>query len=248
MSSDPSFGEAPKRRLAMIPARSGSKGVPGKNLRVVAGQSLLARAIAVAQETGLFDRIYVSTDSDAYIDEAAEAGVDTPFKRPADLATDESLVADAIRHALDSFAARGESYDTLALLEPTSPLRTAEIVRETVDTAETDGWDAAFTVSPVAKKYHPLKQLHRSADGALSFCLPNARPNVNRQELDRSYVRNGLCYAIRVSSFLETHSLHGTRAKGILFEGDAISIDSLQDLNQVRQLLRDEAQTKGLTA
>lgn len=248
MSSDPSFGEAPKRRLAMIPARSGSKGVPGKNLRVVEGQTLLARAIAVAEATGLFDRIYVSTDSDEYVDEAARAGVETPFKRPAELATDESLVADAIRHALDTFEARGEDYDTLALLEPTSPLRTADIVRETVSTAETGDWDAAFTVSPVAKKYHPQKQLRRSAEGALSFCLPGARPNVNRQELDRTYVRNGLCYAVRVSSFLETHSLHGTRVKGILFEGDAISIDSIEDLSKVRRLLGDEAPMKGLVA
>ena len=237
MASDPTSGETRKRRLAIIPARSGSKGVPGKNLRVVDGQTLLARAIAVAQETGVFDRIYVSTDGDDYVAEAARAGIDTPFKRPAELADDKSLVADAIRYTLDMFAELGEPYDTLALLEPTSPLRTAKIVCETVLAAEAEGWDAAFTVSPVARKYHPLKQVHRSSDGALSFCSPEAEPNVNRQQLDRTYVRNGLCYAIRVPAFLETHSLHGTRVKGILFEDQAVSIDSMRDLEEVRRLL-----------
>lgn len=237
MISNPTSCETRKKRLAIIPARSGSKGVPDKNLRVVDGQTLLARAIAAARETSLFDRVYVSTDSDDYVDEAARAGVDTPFKRPAELADDKSLVADAIRHTLDMFAARGERYDTLALLEPTSPLRTAKIVRETVLAAETEGWDAAFTVSPVARKYHPLKQLHRSTDGVLSFCSAHAQPNVNRQQLDRTYVRNGFCYAIRVPAFLETHSLHGTRVKGILVEDHAISIDSMRDLEEVRRLL-----------
>ena len=245
MSSESTCTPSKNRRIAIIPARGGSKGVPGKNLRVVEGQTLLARAIAVAREADLFDRVYVSTDSDDYIDEAARAGVDTPFKRPAELAADGSLVADAIRHTLDSFAAQGERYDTLALLEPTSPLRTAGIIRETVLAAETEGWDAAFTVSPVERKYHPLKQLRRSTDGLLSFCLPDAQPNINRQQLDRTYVRNGLCYAVRVPAFLETHSLHGTSVKGILFEEQAVSIDSIRDLEKVRRLFANRAPKKG---
>lgn len=245
MVSETDDSNVQTRRLAIIPARSGSKGVPGKNLRVVEGQTLLARAIAIARKTGLFDRVYVSTDGDDYVDEAARAGVDTPFMRPAELATDESLVADAIRHALDMFAARGERYDTLALLEPTSPLRTVEIVHETVHAAETGSWDAAFTVAPVERKHHPLKQLRRSADGSLSFCLPEAQPNVNRQQLDQTYVRNGLCYAIRVPAFLETHSLHGTCVKGILFDGPAISIDSMRDLDEVRRLFAGAPRKKG---
>jgi CMP-N-acetylneuraminic acid synthetase len=237
MASDPTADLVRRQRLAIIPARSGSKGVPGKNLRVVDGKTLIARAIAAAKDAGLFDRIYISTDSDDYVDEAAREGVDTPFRRPAELADDKSLVADAIRYTLDEFAARGERFDTLALLEPTSPLRTAEIVRQTVFAAETDGWDAAFTVSPVARKYHPLKQLRRSTEGELSFCSSDAVPNVNRQQLDRTFVRNGLCYAIRVPAFLDTHSLHGTRVQGIPVEDHVVSIDSMGDLEEVRRLL-----------
>ena len=225
------------RRLALIPARSGSKGVPRKNIRMVAGQSLLARAIKTALASGLFDRVFVSTDSDDYVKEAADAGVETPFLRPPGLAGDKSVVADTIEHTINTFAAQGELFDTLTLLEPTSPLRTTEIIRTVTLSAEADGWDAAFTVSPVPISCHPLKQFNRKDDGELVFFSRDAHPNVNRQQLATTYVRNGLCYAVQVPAFLKTHSIHGTRAKGCIAEGPAISIDTVDDLDRVRQLL-----------
>lgn len=228
-----------KKRLVMIPARSGSKGVPGKNIRMVAGQTLLARAISTAIETGLFARIFVSTDSDDYASEARKAGAEIPFLRPAALAGDKSLVADAIKHAIETFDDSGECFDTLTLLEPTSPLRTPEIIRTVTLAAEAEGWDAAFTVSPVPISYHPQKQFKRSDDGELTFSMDKASPNVNRQELATTYIRNGLCYAVRVPAFLETHSIHGTRAMGCIEEGPAISIDTKDDLDQVRRLLEN---------
>ena len=225
------------RRIAVVPARSGSKGLPDKNLAVVGGRSLLARAVECALHTGLFARVHVSTDSAAYAEAAAAAGVDTPFLRPPELATDDSLVADAVAFALDAFEERGERFDTLCLIEPTSPLRTPGIVRETAAAAEEAGWDAAFTVSPVPPRFHGLKQYAIGADGAARFRFPGARPNVNRQELAPTYVRNGLCYAVRVAAFRATHSVHGRRAKACIIEGPAISIDDAEDLAEARRLI-----------
>ena len=125
-----------------------------------------------ALHTGLFARVHVSTDSAAYAEAAAAAGVDTPFLRPPELATDDSLVADAVAFALDAFEERGERFDTLCLIEPTSPLRTPGIVRETAAAAEEAGWDAAFTVSPMPPRFHGLKQYAIGADGAARFPLP----------------------------------------------------------------------------
>lgn len=224
-----------RSRLAMIPARSGSKGVPGKNLRDLGGRTLLARAVATACEAEIFDRVYVSTDSEEYADAARSAGADVPFLRPAELATDTSLVADAIRHTLERFEERGERYDTLALLEPTSPLRTAKLVTEVTLAAEVDPWDAAFTVSRVPAHHHPLKQFRLTAEGEARFFSSEARPNVNRQELEATFVRNGVCYAVRVPVFLETNSIHGRRAKAFVVEGPAVSIDTEQDLETARE-------------
>ncbi|HET7410347.1 MAG TPA: acylneuraminate cytidylyltransferase family protein [Paracoccaceae bacterium] len=235
--------DAYKRRIALIPARSGSRGVRHKNLREIGGQSLLARAIGVARETGLFDRVFVSTDSPDYAAEAARAGIDTPWLRPDALASDTALVADTIRHTIETFAAQGEAFDTLALMEPTSPLRGPEVVARVVAAAEAEGWDAGFTVSPVPVHFHALKQFRLDAEGAAGFVVARASPNVNRQSLDPTYVRNGLAYAVRVEAFLRTNSIHGTRARAIDPGTPAISIDTEQDLSDARALI--EARENG---
>lgn len=225
------------RRLALIPARSGSKGVPNKNIRRIGGRSLFALAIAAARDAGLFDRIFVSTDSPDYAAEAAREGIETPWLRPAELAGDKALVADTIRHTLETFAQRGEHFDTLVLLEPTSPLRLPEDVVAVVRAAETDGWDAAFTVSAVPVHYHPLKQFQLDEDSAARFVMAEASPNVNRQSLSRTFIRNGLAYAVRTEAFLRTGSIHGTHARGIEIDRPAISIDTEDDFAAAAALI-----------
>ena len=153
------------------------------------------------------------------------------------MSADGSLVADAIAYTLDAFEARDERFDTLCLLEPTSPLRTLEIVREVVAAAESDGWDAAFTVSAVPIHLHHLKQYEIDNEGAARFCAVDARSNVNRQELAPTYVRNGFGYAVLVDAFRATHSIHGRRPKACIIQTPAISIDSAEDLEEVRRLI-----------
>ncbi len=232
------------RRLALIPARSGSKGVPDKNIRQIGGRSLLSLAIAAAREAGLFDRIFVSTDSPDYAREAAREGVETPWLRPAGLATDTALVADAIRHTLETFSRRGERFDTIALLEPTSPLRLPEDIAAVVEAAEAENWDAAFTVSAVPSPFHPLKQFRLDADGAAWFVMDGASPNVNRQSLSRTFVRNGIAYAVRSAAFLQTGSIHGARARAIEIDRPVVSIDTEEDFVAAATLMGVRAAKK----
>ena len=230
-----------KQRIAIIPARSGSKGVPDKNLRKIGGVSLLARAVQCGLDSGLFERVFVSTDSEAYAQEAATLGVETPWLRPPALASDTALVADAIRHTLVSFAEQGEDFDTLCLLEPSSPLRTIDIVRQAVLAAETAERDAAFTVSMVPVCYHPLKQFEIGEDGAARFVMPKAVANVNRQSLAPTYIRNGLAYAVSCEAFLAENSIHGTSAEAIVVDEEVVSIDNLCDFEQAEKLLSARA-------
>jgi CMP-N-acetylneuraminic acid synthetase len=232
------------KRLALIPARSGSKDVSDKNIRQIGGRSLLSLAIATAREASLFDRIFVSTDSADYASEAAREGVETPWLRPAGLATDTALVADAIRHTLETFSHRGERFDTVTLLEPTSPLRLPEDIAAVVEAAEAEGWDAAFTVSAVPLNYHPLKQFQMDADGAARFVMGAASPNVNRQSLSRTYVRNGIAYAVRSAAFLQTGSIHGTRARAIEIDRPVVSIDTEEDFVTAATLMGVRAAKK----
>ena len=109
--------------LGLIPARGGSKGLPGKNLMVLAGKPMIAWTIEAALAAHSIDDVVVTTDSAQIAAAARDAGADVPFMRPADLAADGTPMVDTVLHALDALEAQGQAYDVVALLQPTSPLR-----------------------------------------------------------------------------------------------------------------------------
>lgn len=225
------------RRLAIVPARGGSKGVPGKNLAEIGGESLLARAIGCARDTGLFDTILVSTDDPAIAAEGRRAGAMAPFLRPAALAGDKAAVVDAVRDVLDRLAADGARFDLVALIEPTSPCRTPEIVRAVVAAAEGEGADAALSVSPVPTHFHALKQFVLGEDGAARFAAEGADRIVNRQELRPTFIRNGMAYAVRVAALEAGHGILGRRPHAVVVDGAFANIDSPEDLEAARRLV-----------
>jgi CMP-N-acetylneuraminic acid synthetase len=222
------------KRLAIVPARGGSKGLPGKNLAVVAGESLLARAVRCAREAGIFDAVLVSTDDPAIAAEGRRSGAQVTFLRSPALASDQAAVIDAVREALGKLPAH---FDTVALLEPTSPLRTPEIVRQTVAAAEEDGADAALTLSPAPTRYHPLKHFRIQPDGQVRHAVEQGAKVVNRQELDRTFLRNGMCYAVRVSAIEAGHNMLGSALRAVVVEGPAVNIDDQADLDEARRVL-----------
>lgn len=114
------------KNIAVIPARSGSKGLKDKNIKELNGKSLLAQSIEAAQESGRFDTIHVSIDSEYYAEIAKKYGADVPFLRSAELASDTSSTWDTVRFVLEEYTKLGKEFDTITVLQPTSPLRTAE--------------------------------------------------------------------------------------------------------------------------
>lgn len=228
-------------RLAIIPARGGSKGLPGKNLAEIAGESLLARAVRCARASGLFNTILVSTDDSRIAEEGRRAGAIVPFLRPAELAGDSAAVIDAVRDALRRLREDpGQSFDLVALLEPTSPLRTPDIVRAVVLAAESPGADAALTVSPVPTRFHVLKQFV-TPDGLVQFAVEGARGVVNRQELGPTFIRNGLGYAVRTSAIDAGFDMLGQSARALVVDGPYANIDDPADLLEARRLIADGA-------
>ena len=226
------------RCLAIIPARSGSKGIPGKNLNEIGGKTLVARAVETARATGLFARIVLSTDDPAIAAEGQRAGADVPYLRPAELASDTANILDVVRQLLAAIRSAGEPfYDVVALLEPTSPARTPDIVVETVMAACSEGADAALTVSEVPLRYHSRKQLERDASGFAVHVHQEGASIINRQQLSASFIRNGMCYAVRTSALAAGHGMIGSRARLIPVAGPVINIDDQSDLDLARQVL-----------
>lgn len=188
-----------RRVLAVIPARGGSKGLPGKNVRPLAGVPLLVHSLRVAAQLPPVTRCVVSTDS-AEIAEVAQAhGGDVPFLRPAELAADDTPMAPVLRHALDWVEQQeGQPYDALVLLDPTSPARQASDVLGALDLlARRPDWDGVVSVS--APTFQPVWVGVREADdtGRLERYFDAGIGITRRQQLDRYLRINGNFYVWR---------------------------------------------------
>jgi CMP-N,N'-diacetyllegionaminic acid synthase len=142
--------------VGLIPARAGSRRVPGKNVRELAGHPLLAYSVSAALDSGVLGAVIVSTDSDAIADTARRYGAEVPFLRPAEMAGDTSPDIEWVRHLLTSLVDRGRRWDCFAILRPTSPFRRAETIRRAWQAFVADGKaDSLRAVQPCRE--HPAK-------------------------------------------------------------------------------------------
>ena len=228
-----------KRILVVVPARGGSKGIPLKNLREVGGRPLVALAGDVACRVEGVDRQIVSTDHDEIARVAEQAGLAAPFQRSEDLSGDRigdhAVLVDALTQMekID-----GVEYDVVVMLQPTSPLRTPDHVKECIEKCIYEGWDAVWTVSAADSKYHPLKQLTLSDAGGLDYYDPDGGAIIARQQLSQLYVRNGIAYAIMRQCLLDQETIKGGRTAGLVIQGNHVSIDTEDDLVVVNQWIR----------
>jgi CMP-N-acetylneuraminic acid synthetase len=205
--------QEPLSILALIPARAGSKGIPGKNTRLLAGKPLLEYSCACALESRRVTRTIVSTDCPQIARLARAAGVEAPFLRPAELARDDSPTLDVIIHALE-WLQRGEQWkaDLVVLLQPTAPLRRASDVDAALDRLVASGADSMVSVCRVDAHFHPEWQFTIQAGELRTFTgAPAGRIPPRRQLLRPTYVRNGAIYAFRTPSFLAGRSIYGHR-------------------------------------
>lgn len=213
------------RVLGLIPARGGSKGLPGKNRRPLAGRSLVQRAFECATASGLLDRVVLSTDDRAIAHAAAEYGLDAPFLRPPELARDESPMLDVAVHALTALAEQGYRPDALMLLQPTSPLRRPEHIREAVSLLGDN--DSVCSVVALPRELCPHYLMKLTDDGRLDYFMPDGHRYTRRQDVPQAYRRDGTIYLTRTGTILERRSLYGERCVPMLIDpADSLSIDN----------------------
>ncbi|MFN9583044.1 MAG: cytidylyltransferase domain-containing protein, partial [Bacteroidota bacterium] len=142
--------------LSIIPARSGSKGVPGKNTKLLGGKPLIAYTIESAKQSKWLTDIVVSTDSESIATLAREHGAVVPFIRPAELATDSAKSIDVVVHTLTELQNQNKLYDAVVLLQPTNPFRPAGLLDEAIERFNKTTCDALVSVVPVPHEYNPL--------------------------------------------------------------------------------------------
>ena len=189
------------RRIAIIPARSGSKGLKDKNIKELNGKPLLAYTVEAAKRTGLFDTIHVSTDSRKYAEIAAAFGADEPFLRDEQNASDSASSWDVIREALIKYAEIGCAYEVCALLQPTSPLRSGEDIKAAFELFE---GTKARSLTSVVEVEHPIQWCFTLDDTCLmkDFASSPYR-ETRRQDLERHYRENGAIYIAKTRDVID---------------------------------------------
>jgi CMP-N,N'-diacetyllegionaminic acid synthase len=210
--------------LYVIPARGGSKGIPYKNIKVLAGKPLICYSIDVARALASDQDICVSTDDDLILKTVEDYGLKVPFKRPKNLSTDEATSNDVLLHAVHYYESIGKKYEVVVLLQPTSPLRSSEQVREAISLYRED-LDMVVSV----KKSHASSALcQENGEGFLELCF-NKDGN-RRQEMPAFYEYNGSVYVINIQA-LKEKGLFGfeRKKKYIMSEESSIDIDTVLD-------------------
>ncbi len=225
--------------LALIPARGGSKGLPGKNLMALAGQSLVARAARVARESGVVDRVIVSTDSPEIAEEGRRAGIEVPFVRPPALAADDTPMLPVVQHAITALEAEGWVPGIIVLLQPTSPLRRPAQVRDAVALLRDTRADSVVSVVELPRHMSP-DYVMRIADGELRPFLPEGERVTRRQDARAAYVRDGTVYAFWLTTLVRHGSIYGSRCLPLIVPADeSITIDTPGDWAAAERLLQD---------
>lgn len=226
-----------KKVLAIVPARGGSKGLPGKNLKEFRGFSLVANVGNLIRNFSIIDRSIVSTDSMEIAKEAKSSGLDVPFYRPEELSGDFIGDIDVLKHAISEMEKLDKTkYEIVLMLQPTSPLRSLNEIQKCLDLFIKKSADSVWTVSKTDKKYHPLKQLKLQKDNKMSLYDKEGSKIIARQQLDDLFHRNGAVYVISRDLILNQSSLIGKSSFAYISDIPHISIDTLEDLQIAEEL------------
>ena len=228
-----------KSVLAIIPARGGSKGLPGKNIKELCGKPLIAWSIGQALKSKYIDSVVVSTDSGEIAKIAEESGANVPFLRPAELAVDDSPTADTILHLLEQLSLSGESYDYVALLEPTSPLRKPNDIDDAIDLIiQNAGADCLVSVGEVHME-HPMIVKKIDAKGFVVPYISNIAKIHQRQQADKAYFPYGVVYISKVPSFKENQTFYSDNTIPFVIERwQNYEIDDELDFMIIEQIMR----------
>ncbi len=211
------------RFLGVIPARGGSKGVPRKNVRLLAGKSLIEWAIEQAEQSRYIDNIIVSSEDEEICQVAKQLGAEVPFVRPVELASDTASGVDVLCHAVENTV---ENYDYVVLLQPTSPLRESSDIDRAIEYCIEQAVTSVVSVAEATKSPYWMYQMKEG--GGLTPFVENAASN--RQELPQSYALNGAVYVLEVAGLLASRKILDEQTLGYVMPAErSYDIDTETD-------------------
>jgi CMP-N,N'-diacetyllegionaminic acid synthase len=224
------------RVLGIVPARGGSKGIPGKNVRPLGGKPLLVHTAEAALAARRLSRVVLTTDDEKIAEVGRACGLEVPFLRPAELAMDDTPTLPVLQHAVAELEKTGDRFDAVCLLQPTSPFRRAGDIDGCIEMLETEGLDAVVSVLPVPPEHNPHWVYFCDGDGLLRLATGEDQPIPRRQELPPAFHRDGSVYVTRRDVLMEENSLYGRRLGGFLADSRSVNLDTPADWERAERL------------
>jgi len=225
--------------LAVITARGGSKGIPGKNIKLLGGKPLLVYSIDAVKKSKLITHAIVSTDDKKIAEVAKKFGGEVPFLRPRKLAEDKTPHVPVMKHAIEFMEKKlGVAFDYAVILQPTSPFRLSEDIDRTLEKLIKSGADSAVTLVDV-DNYHPVKAKKLEGDKVLPYCFSEPE-GTRRQDFPAAYRRSGAVYAMKRDLLMKDNRLYGDNIVGHIVPADrSVDIDTPFEWFRAEWMLED---------
>lgn len=225
--------------LGILPARGGSKGIPGKNLRHLCGRPLIGWAAEAIVKAPSVSRSICSTDDDEIAIVATQYGLDIPFIRPSYLAGDTTPVVDVVLHALDQLDSPSDPYTHVVLVQATTPTVTVNDVEAAIQLARHENADSVISGFQ-AGMHHPALMFALDEQGCVKWLLEGGGHSRRRQDLPSVFIRTGLLYLTSVTVLRSRRSLYGERIFALVVdERRAITIDEENDFLRAQAIMGD---------
>lgn len=233
-----------KRVLAIITARGGSKGVPRKNIKDLAGKPLIAYTIEAVKASQYLTRCIVSTDDQEIADVSRRFGADIPFVRPAELAQDDSTSVDVVRHAVQWLRDnKGENYDYVMILQPTSPLRTADDIDACIKKIVDTGADSVMAMKELVD--YSLKKLKKIIDDKiLPYAEDEGKAPSPRHKLEKMYKRNASIFLTKTELVMVGDLFGQVSRPHLMPEERSVDINNLVDFDLAEFFLNRQTNAK----
>ena len=223
--------------LTIIPARGGSKGVPGKNIKLLNGKPLLAYTSEIALQSKHLTEVIVSTENEQIIEVAKSLGIKVPFIRPMALAQDNTPTIDAIIHALHWYENKNIFFDAVCLLQITSPFRTLEFLDKAIEKFIESDCDSLVSVQRVPHEYNPHWVFEPDENGMLQIATGETDIIKRRQELPQAFFRDGAIYLTKIES-IKNGTFYGEKLGYIESNPNLyVNIDTMEDWLQAEQIV-----------
>ena len=236
-----------KKVLAIIPARSGSKGIPNKNIKYLGGRPLIEYTFDVCKNSNYIDRSIVTTDSQEIAEISLKNGMEVPFLRPSNISDDNSTAKSYVLHALE-FLKNKENYipETIIILQPTSPFRKAIDIDKCIEILNKKNADSVVSVTEIDKKYNPEWQFKVMMDGSLEFFHKEIHWNnlvSRRQNLISTYTRNGAVYCFKINCLSFYKNIYGKKVFSyIMPKSRSINLDTFDDWFEAENYIKKYGQ------